>query len=206
MANVIFDFDGTIADSFALNVDIFCKMTGRPQTHTQADIDRWRQLPTKQVLSELHVSIWQIPILVSKWRKAMTQRMGEVRPFPGIGPVLQELQKQGHELSIVSTNSPQNIELFLKNYDLRKHFVDIYGDIGFFGKRRILKRILRQDKVESDLCYYVGDETRDVKAGNKVGMRSVAVAWGYTGEGPLRDARPFAFAQSPKDLPTILLQ
>jgi phosphoglycolate phosphatase len=200
MANLIFDFDGTIADSFALNVDIFCKITGRPLVHTQADINRLRQMQTRDVLRELNVSLWKIPFLLAKWRKAMTQRIGEVKPFPAIGPVLRKLQQEGHELSIVSTNSQRNIELFLTKHDLRQFFTDVYGDIGFFGKHRTLKRLLRQKQLTADACFYIGDETRDVKAGKKVGMRTIAVAWGYTGEKPLRASHPRTIVQAPKDL------
>lgn len=200
MAHLIFDFDGTIADSFMLNVDIFCKITGRPQTHTQADIDRLRQMQTSEVLRELKVSIWQIPILLSKWRAAMTRRMDEVKPFPAIGPVLQKLQQQGHELSIVSTNSIRNVELLLEKYHLRQFFTHIYGDVGFFAKRRTLKRVLHRNRLAPATCFYIGDETRDVKAGNKVGMRTIAVAWGYTGEKALQAVHPYKLVQAPKDL------
>lgn len=203
MANLLFDFDGTIADSFALNVDIFCTITNRPKTHTQADIDRMRQMQTKEVFRELHISIWQIPFLVAKWRKAMTSRMGEVKPFPAIVPVLRKLQQQGHELYIVSTNSPENIRLFLAKHRLSQFFSEVYGDVGFFGKRRGLKRILSRKRLAVDNCFYIGDETRDIKAGKKVGIQTVAVAWGYTGEKPLRAARPYMFAQHPKDLLAI---
>lgn len=204
MASVFFDFDGTIADSFELNVDIFCQITNRPHTHTQADIDRWRQMPMREVMRELHVSLWQIPILVTKWRRVMAQRMGEVTPFPDIPTILEKLRQSGHILSIVSTNSPQNIDLFLKNHGLHKFFSEIYGDIGFFGKRRTLRRVVKRNRLTPDDCFYIGDETRDVRAGNQVGMRTIAVAWGYTGEKPLRSAGPFAFAQIPNDLVGII--
>lgn len=200
MANLIFDFDGTIADSFRLNVDIFCKITGRPATHTQRDIDRLRQMQTREVLRELDISLWQIPFLLSKWRKVMTKRMNEIKPFPAIVPVLQKLQQQGHTLSIVSTNSSQNIELFLANCNLRQFFTDIYGNIGFFGKRRILKRILRDKQLTPTDCFYIGDETRDINAGNKVGMRTIAVTWGYTGDKALQTSRPYILVSAPNDL------
>ena len=37
-------------------------------------------------------------------------------------------------------------------------------------------------------CVYVGDDLRDVQAGRAAGMRTVAVRWGYLGEGEAIDA------------------
>jgi phosphoglycolate phosphatase len=39
-----------------------------------------------------------------------------------------------------------------------------------------------------DDCIYVGDDLRDVQAGRAAGMRTVAAAWGYLGEGDHIDA------------------
>ncbi len=41
----------------------------------------------------------------------------------------------------------------------------------------------RQMGVAAADCVYVGDDLRDVQAGRAAGMRTVAVAWGYLGEG-----------------------
>lgn len=201
--NLIFDFDGTIADSFKLNVDIFCKITGRREKTTTAQIERLRQMQTHQVLRELDVSLWQIPRLLREWRTAMRQRIGEVRPFPEIGGVLQKLHTRGYKLYLVSTNSPQNIDAFLTKYQLRQFFVEIYGDVGLFGKRRTLRRILRQQSLSARDCFYIGDETRDVKAGNRAGIRTIAVGWGYTGEKAFEVVKPYLLIRQPAELMTV---
>jgi len=38
-------------------------------------------------------------------------------------------------------------------------------------------------KVEPGACIYVGDDLRDVQAGRAAGMKTIAVTWGYLGEG-----------------------
>lgn len=38
-------------------------------------------------------------------------------------------------------------------------------------------------KVEPGACIYVGDDLRDVQAGRAAGMKTLAVTWGYLGEG-----------------------
>ena len=43
-------------------------------------------------------------------------------------------------------------------------------------------------RVEAGACVYVGDDLRDVQAGQAAGMTTVAVAWGYLGQGESIDA------------------
>lgn len=41
----------------------------------------------------------------------------------------------------------------------------------------------RRAGVAPELCIYVGDDERDIEAGRAAGMRTVAAAWGYLGQG-----------------------
>jgi phosphoglycolate phosphatase len=45
----------------------------------------------------------------------------------------------------------------------------------------------RRIGVAPQQCIYVGDDLRDVQAGRAAGMRTVAAAWGYLGEGEAID-------------------
>jgi len=50
-------------------------------------------------------------------------------------------------------------------------------------------------------CVYVGDDERDVQAGRDAGMRTVAAAWGYLGQGaPIANWRADAVIERPGDL------
>ncbi|HZM64470.1 MAG TPA: HAD-IA family hydrolase [Candidatus Saccharimonadales bacterium] len=201
--HLIFDFDGTIADSFKVNISIFCQMTGRSPDLPRAEIERLRQLQTRQILKELGISLWQIPGLLKQGRAEMHRRIGEVRPFATISPTLKELQSQGHKLYILSTNSRQNIETFLQKHNLQHLFSEICGGIGLFGKRPAIKTILRRNNILPSDCFYIGDETRDIKAGTKAGIRTIAVAWGYMDERALAPTHPYALIRKPSELLTV---
>jgi phosphoglycolate phosphatase len=41
----------------------------------------------------------------------------------------------------------------------------------------------RRGGIAADACIYVGDDERDIVAGRAAGMRTVAAAWGYLGQG-----------------------
>jgi N-acetyl-D-muramate 6-phosphate phosphatase len=55
--------------------------------------------------------------------------------------------------------------------------------------------------AEPSNCVYVGDDERDMQAGRGAGMRTVAVAWGYLGQGaPIGDWQADAVIERPADL------
>lgn len=59
--------------------------------------------------------------------------------------------------------------------------------------------------VPPRLTLYVGDDLRDVQAAHAAGMRAIAAAWGYLGDGlPISDWRADATIAAPLDLLDLL--
>ena len=59
--------------------------------------------------------------------------------------------------------------------------------------------------VDAADCLYVGDDLRDVQAGHAAGMTTVAVHWGYLGEGESIEAWGADYlVQTPKELLKLL--
>ena len=53
--------------------------------------------------------------------------------------------------------------------------------------------------------YFVGDEVRDIEAGKKTRIKTIAVSWGYNTKDALARERPDYLIDSPLDLKTIVL-
>lgn len=200
---LIFDFDGTIADSMDLAIEIFYEVTGHPRVTDSARIAYLRTLPLLKVAKEAKVAPHQIPRLLLKGRALMHQRIDEVKTFPHLHDVLGELHDQGYRLFVMSSNSQQNVEHFLQKHGLANYFDGVYGGVGLFSKTGALRKIMRRNKLESSNCFYIGDEMRDMNAARKAGVRAVAVAWGYNAVSALRSQAPFAVAETPADLVRI---
>jgi phosphoglycolate phosphatase len=160
-------------------LSVFQEVTGRTVPLTQEEIKQLRGLPLKQVIKYLKIRSWQIP----KLPKAIGQ-----------------LQRDGYKMYILSTNSPANIEKFLKANDINDCFVDIYGDIGLRGKAAGLKKLIKRQKLAKALCLYIGDEVRDIEAARKVGIKVVAVGWGFNSSQALKMAQPNAVILKPNQL------
>jgi len=204
MRPLIFDFDGTIADSFETLLAIFEEIAARPKRLTPHEIRQLRGAPLKDIIKYLKIKRWRIPRLVLKAKRLVALRILDIKPSQGIAEALKQLHAAGHPMFVMSTNSPENINRFLTKYNLDGYFTSIYGDIGLRGKASALKKIIRQEKLQRADCVYIGDEVRDIEAAKKAGITSMGVTWGFNNATAIEEAAPAVIARSPKDLFKLL--
>jgi phosphoglycolate phosphatase len=197
---IIFDFDGTIADTFKVAIGIFEKMTGRDETFSDVEIERLRGLTGLHVLKELHIKPWLVPFMLIRGRTMMRRSLPSITVFEGMRPLIVELHQKGIPLFITSSNSTSNILEFIREQEMDQYFVRVYGNVGLFGKARVLRRVISGNKLDPAHVTYVGDETRDVEAAKHVGIRSVAVAWGFNSASLLKTHDPDVLANTPDEL------
>ena len=187
---VIFDFDGTLADTFpwfsaAINevADRFGFRRVGPGEH-----DALRNLTAVEILRRLEVPLWNVPRIASHMRGLMSRDIGQIRAFNGVRPMVRELAGRGLSLGLVSSNSLANIRHILGTD--AEFFTHLQLGVSLFGKSAQLRKILRTSKVPGHEVLYIGDETRDLEAARDAGVRFGAVAWGYTQIAALRSRGP----------------
>ncbi|HWB38976.1 MAG TPA: HAD-IA family hydrolase [Candidatus Saccharimonadales bacterium] len=203
MAAIIFDFDGTIADSFDYVVDLLATAAGRePLTpDQQAEL---RGLSMAAIGRQFGHSWPRLFWLFVKGRKRMTSSISHIKPFVGMPELIEKLHAEGHELFIVSTNTVRNVRTFLRQQDLHKYFLEIYGGVGLFSKAPALRKLLREQHIEKDSAIYIGDELRDIEAAQSVGLRVIGVSWGFARTSDLSGRQPFGLADTPAELLKLL--
>lgn len=176
---VIFDFDGTIADSFEY-VFAFLRAEARnTATFTPEEEATYRSKSMKDMALVLGNPAWRLPFLFFKGRRVMREHLASVTPFAGMPEIIEQLHADGHRLFIVSANSNRNIRRFLKQHDLKKYITGIRGNAGILGKVAILRGLLRRYRISSQNCWYVGDEVSDMTVAKIVGVSALAVTWGF---------------------------
>jgi phosphoglycolate phosphatase-like HAD superfamily hydrolase len=195
---VIFDFDGTLADTFPVVLDIFHKVERRTVPLSKEEEILMRGAALMQVklrvvikaAARLDIPFWRLPFVFAISQLLLKKRMNEVQAFPGTKELLKKLATDGDELFIVSTNSASNIKRFLKAQELSDYFVKVYGNVRPRNKARVIRHIVRWRHVQPGNVWYVGDEDRDVLAGHAADVPAVAVTWGYNDTEQLRIAQP----------------
>lgn len=107
--------------------------------------------------------------------------------FDGIDALLGRLEDRNVRWGIV-TNKPQRFTLpLVESLGLRSRAAAIIsGDSTPNPKPAPDSLFLacRTAGVTPDRTLYVGDDLRDVQAAHAAGMRAIAAAWGYLGDGP----------------------
>jgi phosphoglycolate phosphatase len=163
-------------------------------------IRKFREMPLLKVARELGISPWQVPRLVVQGRKAMQQRMGEIKPFEGIPEVLASLHADGYEMYMLSSNSAHNVQRFLNSHHLGVYFKRVYGGVGLLGKAGAIKRVMRQNGLHAGQCVYIGDEARDVDGAKRANVQVIGVSWGYNDQSLLLRHEPDVVVETPAQL------
>ncbi len=200
MKTVIFDFDGTLVDSFKVAIEVAHELTHRSTLVQPEEIVRLRKLRLLDVAKELKLPRWQWPFLLFRGRRMMTKRLDEVTPFPGMQAVIKDLHESGYNLLVMSSNSQGNVQRVLNARSLSQYFSFIKGGIGLMGKAKGLRELMAQEKLVAADCIYVGDEPRDIEGSRKVGLPCISVTWGFNAPELLRDHQPLAIVDTPEQL------
>lgn len=200
--HIIFDFDGTLANTMPVVIDIAETMLG--DRISDKDIARYRNMTVKQVLKEAKVPLYKVPGLLVKGRPLLQKRMHEVVVFTGLEDVVRDLAKNDYELYVVSSNSATIINNFLSDKKLKSYFKKVYGNVGIFSKAQALKKVVRRQGFSLSEAIYIGDEVRDIEAAKKIGMPIISVTWGYNGKQILESHQPNYVADKPAEIFTII--
>lgn len=203
---LIFDFDGTLADTFPLIVGVAYKFSPRVQPRSKAEIDKLRRLPLLHSFLHLGIPWTHIPYLIRHTRKELTEIIEKAPLFDGVQDMLKTLHEDGHPLFILSSNYPKNISRFLKHNKLEHYVADVqgvsWGNIP--TKSWALRSLARKHSLDIATCYYVGNEPLDMRAARWAGMRGIAVTWSGFDQKRLAGSKPFATINKPSELPKLL--
>lgn len=198
---LVFDFDGTIADSLPGFIEVFNKLAPRYGYKELIDeqITRLRNKSAKEIIKELNISLFKLPFLVRIARNELYKMIHTTLPIKGIEKAIQELKKEGFSVGILSSNSEKTIQTFLEKYNLPL-FDFTYSGSSLFGKDKVLKKLLRDMSLQNTDVIYIGDELRDIEAARKSNVRVASVSWGFNSREALKQAKPDYLIDTPEDL------
>ncbi len=206
---VLFDFDGTIADTIELilrsyehafavvlgeqrSEDELRRMIGRPLAETFEDAVPGR--------GEELASVYR------PWNLAHTTDL--IRAYAGVSDLLDDLRTAGVRTGIVTSKSRQPAEVCM----------DALGLTGRIPLLTTLDETARHKPHAAPLLHalaalgtepvdavYVGDAAVDVQAARSAGVAAIAVTWGAGGRSELEAQRPDLIVESVADLRAVLL-
>ncbi len=203
--HLLFDYNGTLAESKPLAIAIFNELAGiygfnpmKPE-----DIDYLSTLSIMERAKLLKVPIYKFPKLRSEYKLIYKRLLPSLRVAPGVDEMLREAKLQGYKLIIVSSHNAENIHYFLKNNNI-DFFDSVHSASDWFGKHQTINSFARSSGVNKNQMLYFGDEIRDVKACQKAGVKMVAVGWGYDALSRMKEEKVDFLIGKPSEVMDIL--
>ncbi len=114
------------------------------------------------------------------------------RIYPGISPLLKSLKDQGYHAYIFS-NKPHALTVKLIDHVFPKLFKGVHGHIpGTLPKpdRTMYDIFAKKHHIDETQSVFIGDSPPDIEMGQRLGMPTIAVTYGYTDEKILRSFHP----------------
>lgn len=203
--HVVFDFDGTIADTAELYIRLANGMSekyGLPTVSIE-ELKYLSTIPLKKRFKKLGIPFRKFIILAMDVTGKVRQHMDSLSLFAGMQEVLKYLHQKGFKLYIISSNSVSNIEQFLNNNNI-KVFDYVYSSRGLFDKHRTINKLIKKMGMKREEVMYIGDEYRDIKACKKSKVKIISVLWGFDSPELLKKGNPDFLAEKPQDIVDIL--
>ena len=188
---VIFDFDGTLADSFPWFARVLNDVADKYRFKRVAphEIETLRGLNARQLVRHLGVPAWKIPLIANHMRKLKSRDVAQTPLFQGVDRMLRTLKAEGTAVALVSSDNEANIRTAL-GPELAALVSQYECGASLFGKAAKFRAALRRGGFGATEAICIGDEIRDLEAARGAGIAFGAVAWGYTRAEALQACRP----------------
>jgi phosphoglycolate phosphatase len=188
---IIFDFDGTLSDSGEWFLTVIDQLAERYRFRSvgRDEIETLRGRSSREVIRHLGIPAWKLPLISRHVRDLVARDAHKIQLFPDTPRLLETLVGMGFKLAIVTSNAEENARAILGAENAARISWWECGS-GLFGKARKFRRVLRRSGFERHEVLAIGDETRDIEAAKRVGVRSAAVLWGYANRDALARFEP----------------
>jgi phosphoglycolate phosphatase len=183
---VLFDFDGTLADTaadLAAAVNQLRIQKGLKEL-AASEVRPYASMGARGLL-RLAFGLTPEDADYPPLREAFLERYDarvcvETRLFPGMADLLRELELRSFPWGIVTNKATRFTHRIVEALSLRPSCL-VCGDSTPHLKPHPAPLRLAAERLglPPEKCIYVGDDLRDIQAAHAAGMRPVAVEWGY---------------------------
>lgn len=186
---IIFDFDGVLADSFdtlyLLIRDMMVKVGIELSENSYRDL----------FMDNVHKGFKKIIGNTEKYK--IFKKLRDInydkyyrkygpKLFPGASKILKKLDKN-YIITVASSGKKSNIVGLLKKNKVHKHF-DLILATNEHSKESMIREILKKHGNSLKTTIMITDTVGDIKIAKKLGLKTVAVTWGFHSPELLRTA------------------
>jgi phosphoglycolate phosphatase len=204
-ALAIFDFDGTLADSFPWFLSVLDQTAdkfGLTRVKPE-DIPTLRELSSHDVLRRLGVPFYKLPAISTFVRGLAVEGILRIPLFAGAAEALAALKSGGVKLALVSSNAEAAVRAVLGP---AADLIDRYAcGSSLFGKSQKFEAVLGELGLPRDETIAIGDEIRDIDAARKTHLTAGSITFGYNSRDALERHHPDYLFDSYEELVRAVL-
>jgi pyrophosphatase PpaX len=207
---LLFDLDGTLADSIALLLASFHHTFEAHDKPVPPDEEWIAGIGTPLITQMRHF----VPTEIEAQRMILTYREFQrthhdemLREFEGVGETLALLKSRGHLTALVTSKGNDLAHRALAWLHLTRH-IDLVVGMDSTARHKpnpdpVLHALAELGSTPSD-ALFLGDSPHDIEAGNAAGVTSVAALWGPFSRTVLERASPTYFLEHIRELPALV--
>ena len=196
MKCIIFDFDGTMANTNKLiieNIKIFVE-------ENKIEIPKnYRDYSLRELLELSKIHPLSAFAFARKMHNIIGKNIENINLFPGIKEAIEKM-KEKYTIGIVTSNSKKNVLKLLQRNGINGCISFIEGGNTLLGKDHKIKKIIKKGDFLPNEVLYIGDEVRDIIAGKKAKTKTAGVAWGINSKTRLKEENPDFFIENVSEL------
>jgi pyrophosphatase PpaX len=192
---VVFDLDGTLADTFPTVLRIFNRLmlerTGREWK--LSELAPYFGPPETVMIQRIFPEPELHEAIIADFFRLSREDGHEINPFAGIRELVRNLRTAGMKLGIYSGANTESARHRIGHAGLLEHFDEVLGGdrvSNYKPHPEGLLKLIELFGVEPQRTIYIGDMVADVEVGRGAGATTVAVTWGAGKREALSAAKP----------------
>lgn len=208
---LIFDLDGTLTDSKPGILGCLKKVLDERGIEAVGPLDRFIGPPVEDWVVDLLPNGTKDDhfALASEYRGCYDREgWSNNSVFPGVREMLEELRGRGSALFVCTSKQQHFAVRILNAFELLPLFTGVYGDKAEYAshdKADLLGNLMREQGLDRDNAWMIGDRSFDIDAAHANGVRCLAAGWGYGSAEEHARANADATAATPADVASRVL-
>jgi len=208
---VIFDLDGTLANTFPLVVGAFnyAVSSRLNREYTLDELKKYFGPPEVEILRRIFPLPEDHEVAIDSFHRFNRENHLMVEPIDGMRELLLKLKEQGIKLAVYTGAGHQAGADRVDHAGLSDLFELVLGGdevTKYKPHPEGIEVILNKFSVKRERSAFVGDSAADIEAGREAHVTSIAVSWGVSPVNSITALSPDYICESLGQLEEVLLQ
>lgn len=176
---LFFDFDGVIHDTFDLAFGVNKKLYPEITEEEYLQMFEGNLYEHKRITKENAEDFFELQNKAFRALKIEEDIRKELLSL-----------KERYLMFIITSNMEETINKYLQNNEMTHAFEDVLGYETHSSKVEKFKKIMREHGLKKEECLFITDTLGDLLEAKKVGIKTLAVEYGFHDKERLRRGKP----------------